>query len=184
MTFLSKPITYKGKHYPSRRALAKAYGLTCEVLRYRLLRGIALEDVRKFMRYKPVMYQGKAYGSVRALAEACGLSVGGVQYRLRQGIPLDKSKEAGCSKEIEIDGVRYQSYKEAAEALGITAAALSHRIIRARMPRKKRLPGTQHWRACEYEGKLYRSVNALAKALGLSNSKAKDLIDIAGKWLD
>ena len=45
-----KPITYKGKHYPSRGALAKAYGLTCEVLRYRLLHGIALEDVRKFMR--------------------------------------------------------------------------------------------------------------------------------------
>lgn len=184
MTFLSKLITYKGKHYPSRGALAKAYGLTCEVLRYRLLHGIALEDVKKFMRYKPVMYRGKAYSSVRALAEAYGLSVGGVQYRLRRGISLDKSKEAGCSKEIELDGVRYQSYKEAAEALGITASALSHRIIRARTPRKKRLPGTLHWRACEYEGKLYRSVNALAKALGLSNAKAKDLIDIAGKWLN
>ena len=47
MTFLSKPITYKGKHYPSRGALAKAYGLTCEVLRYRLLHGIALESPTK-----------------------------------------------------------------------------------------------------------------------------------------
>ena len=191
----ARPIVYKGVRYPSRRALAKAYGLTCEVLRYRLLHGIALEAPTKVplgllgerpkepeltvRKHRGVVYKGVAYDTIYDCAAEFDLTPFTVRYRLKHGIPLEAPR---CFRKVTvIDGKEWYSQKEIAEACGVCTKTIWHRLKEGKDINPD-LCG-RLGKACEYQGKRYPSIASLARELGIYPSDARSLVENDGRWL-
>ena len=104
------------------------------------------------------------------------------------GFQIDAPRGCGHPRRIVWDGVLYPTIASAAEACGITVSAMWYRIARGYgKPRKKsRRPARLD---CEFQGVRYRSVGAMARALGIPWGKARsfaeethpDMIEYAGK---
>ena len=104
------------------------------------------------------------------------------------GFQIDTPQGCGHPRRIVWDGVLYPTIAAAAKACGITAPAMWRRITRGYgKPRKKfRRPRRLQ---CEFQGVRYRSVGAMARALGIPWGKARsfaeethpDMIEYAGK---
>lgn len=92
------------------------------------------------------------------------------------GFQIDAPRGCGHSRRIVWDGVLYPTISSAAEACGITASAMWYRIARGYgKPRKK-----SHRPArldCEFQGVRYRSIGAMARALGIGWGKARSFAE-------
>lgn len=191
----SRPIVYKGVRYPSRRALAEAYGISVVTLRRRLRERAPLESPTKvplellserpkeseltIRKHRGVVYKGVAYDTIYDCAAEFDLTPFVVRYRLKHGIPLEAPRN--FRKVTVIDGKEWYSQKEIAEACGVSTGAIWRRLKEGK-DISPDLCG-HRGKACEYQGKRYPSIAALARELGIYPSDARLLVENDGRWL-
>ena len=124
----------------------------------------------------PVTYNGITYETVYDCAAAYDLTPFIVRYRLKRGIPLDAPSH--FCKAAVVRGTR-KSAKELARECGVSASTIRRRVNAGKVPD---LPG-HYGKACEYDGKRYASVTAMARELGIYPSDARLLVENDGRWL-
>ena len=124
----------------------------------------------------PVTYNGITYESVYDCAAAFDLSANAVRWRLKRGIPLDAPPR--FCKAVVVCGTR-KSTKELARECGVSAWTIRRRVNAGKVPD---LPG-HCGRMCEYGGKRYASISAMARELGIYPSAARSLVENDGRWL-
>ena len=124
----------------------------------------------------PVTYNGITYESVYDCAAAFDLSANAVRWRLKRGISLDAPPR--FCKAVVVRGTR-KSAKELAMECGVSAWTIHRRVNAGKVPD---LPG-HCGKACEYDGKRYASVAAMARELGIYPSAARSLVENDGRWL-
>lgn len=92
------------------------------------------------------------------------------------GFQIDAPRGCGHPRRVVWNGVLYPTIASAAEACGITASAMWYRIARGYgKPRKKsRRPA---FLRCEFQGVPYRSIGAMARALGIGWGKARSFAE-------
>lgn len=125
---------------------------------------------------KPVTWNGVTYDSVYDAAAAFDLTPSIVRYRLKRGIPLDAPPH--FCKAAVVRGTR-KSAKELARECGVSAWTIRRRVNAGKAPD---LPG-HYGKACEYDGKRYASVAAMARELKVNQQAALALIESEGRWL-
>ena len=125
---------------------------------------------------KPVTYNGITYDSVYDCAAAFDLSANAVRWRLKHNLPLDAPLR--FCKAVVVRGTR-KSAKELARECGVSAWTIHRRVNAGKVPD---LPG-HYGKACEYDGKRYASVTAMARELKVNQQAALALIESAGRWL-
>ena len=125
---------------------------------------------------KPVTWNGVTYDSVYDAAAAFDLSAAAVRWRLKRGIPLDAPPH--FCKAAVVRGTR-KSAKELARECGVSAWTIRRRVNAGKVPG---LPG-HYGKACEYDGKRYASVTAMARELSIYPSDARSLVENDGRWL-
>ena len=120
-----------------------------------------------------VTFKGVRYRSINAMLRAIGISKATYRKRKKQGVPLDAPKCRGLSlrKKITVDGVIYSSIKEYCLSAGIKRSGYQYRA-------KKAFKVSRYRRPVEYNGVKYPSINALARALGLTRAKARALLGL------
>lgn len=124
----------------------------------------------------PVTWNGVTYDSVYDAAAAFDLTPSIVRYRLKRGIPLEVP--CGFRKAAVVRGTR-KSAKELARECGVSAWTIHRRVNAGKVPD---LPG-HYGKACEYDGKRYASVAAMARELKVNQQAALALIESTGRWL-
>ena len=189
------PIVYKGVRYPSRRALAAALGISVVTLRRRLRERAQLESPTKVSlellserskepeltvrKHRGVVYKGVAYDTIYDCAAEFDLTPFAVRYRLKHNIPLEAPRN--FRKVTVIDGKEWYSQKEIAEVCGVSTGTIKYRLKEG-----KDISPDLHGRlgkACEYQGKRYPSIAAMARELGIYPSDARELVENDGRWL-
>ena len=125
---------------------------------------------------KPVTWNGVTYDSVYDCAAAFDLTPFIVRYRLKRGIPLDAPPH--FCKAAVVRGTR-KSAKELARECGVSAWTIRRRVNAGKIPG---LPG-HYGKACEYDGKRYASISAMARELKVNQQAALALIESEGRWL-
>ena len=125
---------------------------------------------------KPVTWNGVTYDSVYDAAAAFDLTPSTVRYRLKRGITLDAPPH--FCKAAVVRGTR-KSAKELARECGVSAWTIRRRVNAGKVPD---LPG-HYGKACEYDGKRYASVAAMARELKVNQQAALALIESEGRWL-
>lgn len=120
---------------------------------------------------KPVEFKGVKYRSINAMLRAIGISKTAYLKRKKQGVPLDAPKHYSSRKKITVDGVIYGSIKEYCLSAGIKRSGYQYRASKAFKVSRYRRP-------VEYDGVKYPSINALARDLGLSRGKTRDLLGL------
>ena len=125
---------------------------------------------------KPVTWNGITYESVYDCAAAFDLSANAVRWRLKHSLPLEPA--LGFRRMVTYDG-RDWSLRELAEQCGVSPYTITRRLRRGGDPA---FPG-HCGRACEYGGKRYASVTAMARELEINWKNALALIESEGRWL-
>lgn len=120
---------------------------------------------------KPVEFKGVKYRSINAMLRAIGISKATYRKRKKQGVPLDAPKYHSLRRKITVDGVIYSSIKEYCLSAGIKRSGYQYRV-------KKAFKVSRYRRPVEYNGEKYPSINALARALGLTRAKARTLLGL------
>ena len=124
----------------------------------------------------PVTYNGVTYESVYDCAAAFDLSAAAVSWRLKHSLPLEPA--LGFRRMVTYDG-RAWSLRELAEHCGVSPYTITRRLRRGGDPA---FPG-HCGRACEYGGKRYASISAMARELKVNQKAAMVLVESAGRWL-
>lgn len=119
----------------------------------------------------PVEFKGVRYRSINAMLRAIGISKATYRKRKKQGVPLDAPKSHSLRKKITVDGVIYSSIKEYCLSAGIKRSGYRYRAAKAFKVSRYRRP-------VEYDGVQYPSINALARALGLTRAKTRALLGL------
>ena len=124
----------------------------------------------------PVTYNGITYESVYDCAAAFDLSANAVRWRLKHSLPLEPA--LGFRRMVTYDG-RAWSLRELAEHCGVNPRTIARRLRKGGDPAFSRHCG----RACEYGGRRYASVTAMARELEINWKNALALIENGGRWL-
>ena len=119
----------------------------------------------------PVEFKGVKYRSINAMLRAIGISNTTYRKRKKQGVPLDAPKHYSSRRKITVDGVIYSSIKEYCLSAGIKRSGYQYRA-------EKAFKVSRYRRPVEYDGVQYPSINALARALGLTRAKARTLLGL------
>ena len=82
---------------------------------------------------------------------------------------------------VEFGGVVYPSVSAAAKAFGISPQLCSVRLIRG-IPLDRPVCSGRA-KACEYNGRRYASVTAMARELEINWKNALALVESEGRWL-
>ena len=125
---------------------------------------------------KPVTYNGITYESVYDCAAAFDLSAAAVRWRLKHSLPLEPA--LNFRRMVTYDG-RAWSVRELAEHCGVNPRTITRRLRRGGDPA---FPG-HCGRMCEYGGKRYASISAMARELKVNQKAAMALVESAGRWL-
>jgi len=124
----------------------------------------------------PVTYNGVTYESVYDCAAAFDLSADAVRWRLKHGLPLEPA--LGFRRMVMHDG-RAWSVRELAEHCGVSPYTITRRLRKGGDPAFSGHCG----RICEYGGKRYASISAMARELKVNQKAAMVLVESAGRWL-
>ena len=124
----------------------------------------------------PVTYNGVTYESVYDCAAAFDLSAAAVSWRLKHSLPLEPA--LGFRRMVTYDG-RAWSLKELAEHCGVNPRTIARRLRKGGDPAFSGHCG----RMCEYGGKRYASISAMARELKVNQKAAMVLVESAGRWL-
>ena len=126
----------------------------------------------------PVTYNGITYESVYDCAAAFDLSAAAVSWRLKHGLPLEPA--LGFRRMVTYDG-RMWSLRELAEHCGVSPRTIARRLKEGK-DISPDLCG-HCGRMCEYGGKRYASISAMARELEINWKNALALIESEGRWL-
>ena len=118
-----------------------------------------------------VEFKGVKYRSINAMLRAIGISKATYRKRKKQGVPLDAPKSHSLRRKITVDGVIYSSIKEYCLSAGIKRSGYRYRA-------EKAFKVSRYRRPVEYDGVQYPSINALARALGLTRAKTRALLGL------
>jgi len=99
-----------------------------------------------------------------------------VRWRLKHSLPLEPA--LGFRRMVTYDG-RSWSLRGLAEHCGVSPYTIARRLRRGGDPAFSGHCG----RMCEYGGKRYASVTAMARELEINWKNALALIESAGRWL-
>ena len=124
----------------------------------------------------PVTYNGITYESVYDCAAAFDLSAAAVSWRLKHSLPLEPA--LGFRRKVTHDG-RAWSLRELAEHCGVSPRTIARRLRKGGDPAFSGHCG----RMCEYDGKRYASISAMARELKVNQKAAMVLVESAGRWL-
>ena len=124
----------------------------------------------------PVTYNGVTYESVYDCAAAFDLSADAVRWRLKHGLPLEPA--LGFRRMVMHDG-RAWSVRELAEHCGVSPYTITRRLRKGGDPAFSGHCG----RICEYDGKRYASISAMARELKVNQKAAMVLVESVGRWL-
>ena len=124
----------------------------------------------------PVTYNGVTYDSVYDAAAAFDLSADAVRWRLKHSLPLEPA--LNCRRLVTYDG-RMWSLRELAEHCGVNPRTIARRLRKGGDPAFSGHCG----RMCEYGGKRYASISAMARELKVNQKAAMVLVESAGRWL-
>lgn len=94
----SKPITVEGVEYPSKAALAEAYGLTPAVLLARLAGDVTVEQalgIEQRETLKSIDFEGEIFCSLTDLANKKNIPIGALRSRIKSGLSLKEAIDAG-----------------------------------------------------------------------------------------
>ena len=119
----------------------------------------------------PVTYNGVTYESVYDCAAA-------VSWRLKHSLPLEPA--LGFRRMVTYDG-RMWSLRELAEHCGVSPRTIARRLKEGK-DISPDLCG-HRGKACEYDGKRYASISAMARELEINWKNALVLVESAGRWL-
>ena len=125
---------------------------------------------------KPVTWNGVTYDSVYDAAAAFDLSADAVRWRLKHSLPLEPA--LGFRRMVTYDG-RMWSLRELAEHCGVNPRTIARRLRKGGDPAFSGHCG----RMCEYGGKRYASISAMARELKVNQKAALALIESEGRWL-
>lgn len=125
---------------------------------------------------KPVTYNDVTYESVYDCAAAFDLSANAVRWRLKHSLPLEPA--LNFRRMVTYDG-RAWSVGELAEYCGVSPRTIARRLRKGGDPAFSGHCG----RACEYGGRRYASISAMARELKVNQQAALALIESAGRWL-
>ena len=120
---------------------------------------------------KPVEFKGVNYRSINAMLRAIGISKATYRKRKALGIPLDMPKYISLTRKVYADNMVFESVKDYCEYAGIKRSGYRYRASKAFKVSRYRRP-------VEYNGVKYPSINALARDLGLSRGKARELLGL------
>ena len=126
----------------------------------------------------PVTYNGVTYDSVYDAAAAFDLSADAVRWRLKHSVPLELALNFGRMVVTTYDG-RAWSLRELAEHCGVNPRTIARRLRKGGDPAFSGHCG----KACEYDGKRYASVAAMARELEINWKNALVLVESEGRWL-
>lgn len=135
--------------------------------------------MRGYANAVPVTWKGVTYRSIAECARALGLTAPTIAKRLREGTPLDEPPRLSGAETVVVDGVKYSSHSEAAKAYHLSLTALRYRL-------DNHLPMStpkRSYRACEYKGIRYKSLQMFADLNGFDMETAENVINNYGKWL-
>ena len=124
----------------------------------------------------PVTYNGVTYDSVYDCAAAYDLSADAVRWRQKHSLPHEPAHN--FRRMVTYDG-RAWSLRELAEHCGVNPRTIARRLRKGGDPAFSGHCG----RACEYGGRRYASVAAMARELKVNQKAALALIESAGRWL-
>lgn len=125
---------------------------------------------------KKTIYQGREFRSVADLLRFLKIPKCTYDSRKQKGLPTDKLLST-CSlhkrKAVKdpVTGKCYKSVGDYCQSEGITRSGWRYR-------RKKRFIVRRYRRTCVYQGIKYESINALARAMGISKAKARYLLNL------
>ena len=119
----------------------------------------------------PVEFKGVKYRSINAMLRAIGISKATYRKRKSLGIPLDMPKYISLTRKVYADNMVFESVKDYCEYAGIKRSGYIYRA-------EKAFKVSRYRRPVEYNGVKYPSVNALARALGLTRAKARALLGL------
>ena len=133
----SKPVTYQGVEYASRRALCKEYGIDDKRVESRLRAGWTLEEAveteigERVTNGIPVEYEGISYPSLKNMAEELGFSRSILQHAYYRTKDINEAVKY-CLKHEKRDmtvwGRTYQSLSEVALFFGISHNRLANQV--------------------------------------------------------
>ena len=125
----------------------------------------------------PVTYNGVTYESVYDCAAAFGLSADAVRWRLKHSVPLELALNFGRMVVTTYDGSAW-SLRELAEHCGVNPRTIARRLRKGGDPAFSGHRG----KACEYDGKRYASISAMARELEINWKNALALVESGGRW--
>lgn len=125
---------------------------------------------------KKTIYQGREFRSIADLLRFLKIPKCTYDSRKQKGLPDDKllsTRSLHKRKAVKdpVTGKCYKSVGDYCQAEGITRSGWKYR-------QKKRLIVRRYRRPCTYQGIKYESINALARAMGISKTKARYLLDL------
>ena len=120
---------------------------------------------------KPVEFKGVKYRSINAMLRAIGISKTTYRKRKSRGIPLDMPKYISLTRKVYADNMVFESVRDYCEYAGIKRSGYKYRA-------EKAFKVSRYRRPVEYNGVKYPSINALARALGLTRAKARALLGL------
>ena len=128
---------------------------------------------------KPIVYKGDTFDSLADLAAAFDMLPGACRTRLKKGIPLEAP--FGPCKRVIYQGKEWYSVSLLAEAYGLTPLTCTRRL-KAGVPLDRPVCSGRA-KACEYGGRRYASVTAMARELEINWKNALALVESEGRWL-
>ena len=175
---------HKGKGYPSKAEMCKAYGISLYTFKKRQAEGMSLQDsleapVTKERKFSYKDHTGKEYESIKSMCSAWGISVHTYQKRVSKGLPLEKAlTEPDDSVAItDHKGNSYPTIQSMCSAYGIDLSLYYSRIRRGKSVAEA-LETPLEDNSVIYAEKTYSSLNELAAAYGINSGTLRSRIQL------
>ena len=181
---VDRPVTVRGTRYRSVSAACEALGVNYPTVLHRLNRGWSPEQAFGEKREKAhpvnaraVRVGNRRYNTMAEAAEAFGLSASVVRTRLAAGWSITRTfktppQRSGPVRAVTVNGKRYRNLQAAASAHGRKIETVYSRLDRGwSLERALNAPFASSGaktHAVRFKGRTYESLDAAARALGLS----------------
>ena len=188
---MSKTCTdHQGNEYPSKTAMAKAWGIACTVMDYRLSKGWDLKAALTtpagsgcFVKHQCTDHLGNTYSSKTAMAQAYGMTFTQLEHRLAKGMPLEKALTSPVKIHArtitDCFGQTFASISAAARFYGLLTETLAHKLRKgtsfAEVSRQL-AGGSKKANITDHQGQIFQSLKAMAEHWGIKPLMYSDRI--------
>lgn len=167
-------IEYNSIMYDSLSALARSLDISIVKLKYRIKKGMSLEEAIVDIKNSGFDFDGKHYNTISDLARVVGLPANWLQTKVREGLTIEDVITMGKNHNIRssvhykltYDDVDYDSLQQLAEALNVCRDTIRYRLNKGMSAEEAIADIKKSW--VVYNGVEYRGLTALAKSEGVS----------------